>query len=997
VGRPSSQNESENGRVLRKRVLLALPWVVLAGGLLLYASMEEEASPAPDAGVTPDAAPTPTGQGRLSVYVRDEAGGPIAGAAVTIRMRFDNGVTLVREGISDETGAAVVGELPEGEATVFAVEGDRARGHARAVVVDGEGEASIVLGPGQDVRGRVLDETGAAIVDATLEARPVADDAAPPWTTHTDGEGRFTFSNLMTGPQRILARAEGYDEIARRVVPRPRGDEADDDGIRIILRRTGVMAGSVRTADGAPAPTTRVVLVGSGVWPPRSAEADSDGHYRFEGVPEGIYELRARRGADVASPREGLLLGAGESLDIDLTLEPGAVLEGVVVAAEGLAPIAGAEVVIGEESLSFSPRATTTGDDGGFVFDGLRALPHRLDVFAPGYVSIDSHMAEPGGEALRFLLEREATVSGVVVDALDHPLEGVRVELVGTSRAGAPVAISGATASFQRALVAAQVSGPEPVEASGELGVTLGPIPPLPSSAIGAVGAAPEAGGPEDEAATPAFETNAEGRFSITGVPAGRYQIVGRHPDHAPGIGAAFVIESGATREDERLVLPAGAAVDGRVVDSRGFPVPHVRVEMHCEREPFARWALAGDDGTFAFAGALETCVFGAYPAGRPAARKTLSIEGGEAVEIELALTDEIATFYARVVDEDEYPVAGARVSIRSLRADAPARRTTWASDDGSVEVPGMPMPPWRVEIDQEGYALEVVGRITSAEGEHQLVVHPAASVVGRVLDGWDQSPVAEARVVLSRSRGAPFEGTADETGTFELSRVPVGNYTIRIEAPELLTHNAEARLVASRTGLEDLDVGDISLSAGGSLRGEVVDALGATVAGAEVAAGAPPAWEAAVRTDAEGAFLLSGLTPGDASLTARHPGAGTSAPLAVRVRAREETPGAVLRLPSRFDPERAAEGGDRQTGVAITLRDRGATVRIATVRPDSAAARAGLRPRDVLLSADGYMVRSAAEGLSLLRGPVGTEVLVEVRRGRRTEVIAVQREAYRD
>jgi C-terminal processing protease CtpA/Prc len=107
---------------------------------------------------------------------------------------------------------------------------------------------------------------------------------------------------------------------------------------------------------------------------------------------------------------------------------------------------------------------------------------------------------------------------------------------------------------------------------------------------------------------------------------------------------------------------------------------------------------------------------------------------------------------------------------------------------------------------------------------------------------------------------------------------------------------------------------------------------------------------------------------------------------------------GTVLRLPERFDPERAAaEGtGRRRTGVAIGLATRGGRTRIASVRPDSQAAIAGLRVGDVVETIDGEPAGDAAEAEALLRGPVGTEVLIEVRRAGRTEIIPVDREAYR-
>jgi C-terminal processing protease CtpA/Prc len=49
-----------------------------------------------------------------------------------------------------------------------------------------------------------------------------------------------------------------------------------------------------------------------------------------------------------------------------------------------------------------------------------------------------------------------------------------------------------------------------------------------------------------------------------------------------------------------------------------------------------------------------------------------------------------------------------------------------------------------------------------------------------------------------------------------------------------------------------------------------------------------------------------------------------------------------------------------------------------------------------VVETIDGEPAGDAAEAEALLRGPVGTEVLIEVRRAGRTEIIPVDREAYR-
>ncbi|MBW2462680.1 MAG: carboxypeptidase regulatory-like domain-containing protein [Deltaproteobacteria bacterium] len=1020
-------------------------------------------SPGGDGG-THAAAPAPaTGTGSLDVEVIDEGGEPIVGARLTLRIRPVAGADLpdlpsppgaadiILRGVTDDAGHAHFENLPPGRGSLLARAEGRARGHLRVSLQETEDEAEdeagsatprvqVALGPALRLEGRVLDETGAPVPGAEVEVRPgaredIGDISAwagdgeddPPWTTHSDEAGDFAFDDLIEGAQTVTVSADGFDRIARRVSPR-RG--SDGEPLRIVLRRTAVIMGHVSGSDGEGAAGAQVVLAGSGVWPPRSTETDSDGAYRFSGVPEGIYEVRAGRGDEVAAPREGLLLAPGDQALVNLALEAGATLEGLVVAEGSGAPIPDAEVIIGEDALSFAPRAVKTAADGSFRIGGLRPLPHRVNVFAEAYVSAGEAMHVPGGAPLRLVLEPAATVSGRVVDALGHPVVGAVIEVVGTTRSGAPVAVTAGDASFQAAHAHALEEGPGSVGEGGELGVTLGAVPLIPLTPTAAaprppppsvpiLGGSGNADDPDDPVSSgPAvamFVTDETGAFQVSGLPAGRYEVVGRHPDHAPGVSDPFALAPGQEVTEIQVELPAGAAVDGRVVDRRGFPIADVRVEMHCERERFPRWALAAADGTFVFTGALDRCVFSAYPAELPAARVSLVAIGGEVLPVELALEDEVVTLYARIVDDAEFPVAGARLTLRSLRPDAPARRTAFSNDDGTVTIGGLPAPPWRVLVDQEGFAIESVdirsresggagGGPPGATEEHQVALRPSASIIGRIVDGWDDRPLAGAPVEVRRGDGTRLgEDVTDDEGIFELSRVPVGNYILHAEFPGLLPHDRRVRLVPRRPSIEDLDLEDIALSPGGSVRGDVVDGLGAPVAGAEVAAaaaGSRPAWDESVRTDAAGSFVIAGLAPGETTLWARHPGAGASNAATVRVRPREESPAPTVRLPERFDAERSAtgEGATRQhTGVAVRLRDARGRVLIAAVLPQTYAEGMGLRPRDVLLTVDGEAVSSAAQGQTLLRGPPGTEALVEVRRRRDTLLLAITREAYQD
>ncbi len=977
---PQDGPSSKGYRGGRRALLLALPWVALAFLLTQRPPSAEPTRSAPVDATRPSDGPTPR-DGRLTVLVVSDTGDPLPGVRIEV----------ASAGVADDTFSATTGaegrasldHLPVGRADVLAWLDGMARGWSPADIAAQPTKLRIVLGPGASLRGVVVDEAGDPIAHARVEVRSTLDEPAPPWTATTDDDGRFTLTSLRPGPQRVEVVAEGYERIGQRL------DSRTDEEVRVVLRRTGAIAGQVLGPDGRPHAGATVVLAGSGVWPPRSLDSGPDGNFSFEGVPGGIYEVRARHDDLVADPREGIALTPGGHIDLTLRLASGAALLGRVIARDGGAPIENAEVVATEEALAFQPLAATTDAEGRFALEGLRDLDHQIGVRALGYVAIHA-TAHPGGDAeVTFALVRAGVVEGIVLDALDAPVPGASVEVVGTGDDGQPVAWSGADATFQTELFAAELAGATPVLPSGELGVTLGEVPPLPL-APGADAATPAASGS-------GFVADAEGRFRIEGVPPGRLQVVGSHAEHAPGITPPFVLVAGGTVDGVTLVLPEGGRIDGRVVDERGFPVSLARVEIACEREHVARWALAGEDGVFEVEGALGTTVLTAHPAGRPVARATVEVESGETVEVELRVEGELTALRARVVDNRGFPVAGARVTARSLRPGAMGFRSAWSGDDGTVEIPGIAPPPWRVEADHEDYAPRTLANVRT-EDEIRLTLEPGASVVGRVVDAWSLEPVARAEVRLDVS-GEPRSTFTDAEGVFELSRVPAGDHVLHVEAEGLLATDVSAGMSLRRGRVEDLDVGDVSLAAGGAVAGEVVDALGSTVSGAEVAAGEPPAWARAVRSDPEGAFRIVGLAPGPAVLTARHPAAGQSEPVTVQIRARDEAVGPRIHLPERFDPERTTTeaGTGLVSGVAIDVRARGATVRVASVRSGSEAESAGVRAGDVLVAVDDEPVVDAAQAARMLRGPTGVEVVLDLRRGPRDLRLVVPRETWQD
>lgn len=138
------------------------------------------------------------------------------------------------------------------------------------------------------IQGRVLDDQGMPVAGAVVavNARRVESDA----------EGRYALRGLDLGDTAITAKKEGYA---------PAYQPVSYDGARrdvdLVLQRCGGIRGAVEGPDGRPAAGVPVLAISRGdddTYQPHDARADGNGGYLFEGLPPGIYYLKAGAGAD---------------------------------------------------------------------------------------------------------------------------------------------------------------------------------------------------------------------------------------------------------------------------------------------------------------------------------------------------------------------------------------------------------------------------------------------------------------------------------------------------------------------------------------------------------------------------------------------------------------------------------------------------------------------------------------------------------------------------
>ena len=247
---------------------------------------------------------------------------------------------------ADADGSFELHGVPPGRWILGATRPDGAEGFVDLEIPpSGVDDLVIVTEPRASIRGTLVDQDDEAIAHATVM---LSDHSAlvdpmlgyiPLRETLTDYDGAFVLHGVRPGAKVLFARMSEGDFLA---VPGSDGHTVEVDvspegvtGLRMRVRRpTGSVRGIVHAADGTPAVGARVELRDAdamrrmlhGVrWAP--VVTGAAGRFAFEGIEPGSYEVLATsRDLDSSAPA----VAVGEGDDVDLTLQPRGVLEGVV-------------------------------------------------------------------------------------------------------------------------------------------------------------------------------------------------------------------------------------------------------------------------------------------------------------------------------------------------------------------------------------------------------------------------------------------------------------------------------------------------------------------------------------------------------------------------------------------------------------------------------------------------------------------------------------------
>ena len=518
--------------------------------------------------------------------------------------------------------------------------------------------------PANDERaivGQVVRPNGEPAVGVTVLVQAPGNDA--PWETTTDLGGTFRFDELPLELYAVEASQEGYGPaFIIGVVP-------GGAPLRLVLQTGKEVSGQLLRRDDVVGAGT-VHLGGPGLFPQRSQPTDSSGRFRIAGLRPGSYEAIAVAEGYSSGFIENLNLDTDDRSDLQLEMLLAPTVELRIHNRRGGAPVEAGVVTISSRPFHVLALHSLV-IDGKATIDFLPPGEYWIRVRAPGFMPHEGRFwVTTSGGKVDINLSAGATIDGVVVDQAGNPVRGASLRTVVETTSGGRFDLS--SAAFE---VFHRLARPH--------------------------------GTPFWWPASD-YVSDSNGRFRISGIPAGSAVMVARRENFSTGMSRPLRVQHDQTYEGIRIVLERGRRLRGRVENDAGGPVAGAAVSAVPAALP--AW-IGGKSIVTDRSGAF---IFKELPSQvRLTVRhpdygiSTLVVDVGES-----GLDDYIVTLSApnrrqysgRVLKTQGGPAKGARIWIMNGASEIPVC-TAVTNSDGHFRATHCTALPERIIISAQGFA----------------------------------------------------------------------------------------------------------------------------------------------------------------------------------------------------------------------------------------------------------------------------------------------------
>jgi len=578
---------------------------------------------------------------------------------------------------------------------------------------------------GLEALGRVIDEHGAAIRDATIVAHQAKPDydrrivAGLEPRAKSDANGKFVLKGLGTATYILkVSRTNFGSVVVKDINIKPGAANKLDD---IALLPEADVRGRVIDVAGRPITNASISATAEEVNTTKTS-SDDKGVFTLKGFSSGTSIVLKTVAPNFVENSTALIT---PDLDVTITLVQQGSLRGRVQDAETLTPIQTFKITSG---YGLNPK-TFSSDDGSFELMSLPPGRWSFSAVAAGYQPVEVKAIEirPGEptEPVVFSLPKGVRLSGRVVDAATR--KGIR-------NASVLYHVASETKSAEWHFYSRMT----------------------------------------------AKRTDEEGNFVLDGLPKEKVTIIASAPSYAAARQTVLPDENGSVE----IVLAKGGSVSGRVIASNAAtPLSETKVSLLNLSDSTAMTIPTGEDGTFSFGGMIA----GRYQLtainklGRSQPQEITVRESEDLKNVNLLLKTG-STLRGKVIGlrSDELPKAEIVVEgAGGFTAD------TSTSPDGSYVVHGI--PNGRIQVTAQTYGERSLTRVIQVdEGAQELTLNIQFPTEARLSGRITRSGQAVTHVavqVTSREPGVvSASAKTDANGRYVIEGLSNGDYLIRVQ-----------------------------------------------------------------------------------------------------------------------------------------------------------------------------------------------------------------------